>query len=211
MIWQRYIGEITDEPVDVAELVSASDLFTPGRRRVVGAHRRPAGVRAGALRRRRPARDDGGLPRRDPERQADADAGDDRRVPRRDRAVQARLTDGGGSACFPGRHDSPVRAIDPSPPAADDCRMPLPVYTGHFGPAKPKGFSGAPDSGPGRARSDRSPHAASTAPSRTCSRPDRTTSSGSRRRSTVAVCSRSTSSGTTTSGGSIGWCARADR
>ena len=29
MIWQRYIGEITDEPVDVAELVSASDLFTP--------------------------------------------------------------------------------------------------------------------------------------------------------------------------------------
>jgi SpoVK/Ycf46/Vps4 family AAA+-type ATPase len=29
MIWQRYIGEITDEPVDVAELVSASNLFTP--------------------------------------------------------------------------------------------------------------------------------------------------------------------------------------
>jgi SpoVK/Ycf46/Vps4 family AAA+-type ATPase len=29
MIWQRYIGEITDEPVDVAELVSASELFTP--------------------------------------------------------------------------------------------------------------------------------------------------------------------------------------
>jgi hypothetical protein len=29
MIWQRYIGEITDETVDVGELVSASDLFTP--------------------------------------------------------------------------------------------------------------------------------------------------------------------------------------
>ena len=29
MIWQRYIGEITDEPVEVAELVSASNLFTP--------------------------------------------------------------------------------------------------------------------------------------------------------------------------------------
>ena len=29
MIWQRYIGEITDEHVDVGELVSASDLFTP--------------------------------------------------------------------------------------------------------------------------------------------------------------------------------------
>jgi transitional endoplasmic reticulum ATPase len=29
MIWQRSIGEITDEPVDVDALVSASDLFTP--------------------------------------------------------------------------------------------------------------------------------------------------------------------------------------
>ena len=29
LIWQRYIGEITDEPVEVGELVSASNLFTP--------------------------------------------------------------------------------------------------------------------------------------------------------------------------------------
>ena len=29
MVWQRYIGEITDEPVDVEAVVTASDLFTP--------------------------------------------------------------------------------------------------------------------------------------------------------------------------------------
>ncbi|MDQ1511858.1 MAG: transitional endoplasmic reticulum ATPase, partial [Actinomycetota bacterium] len=28
-IWARYVGEITDEPVDVGVLVDASPLFTP--------------------------------------------------------------------------------------------------------------------------------------------------------------------------------------
>ena len=91
MIWQRYIGEITDEPVDVAELVSASNLFTPADVECC-AYRGAAGVRARALRRRRPARHHRRLPRGNPQRQADADAGNDRRVPRRDRAVQAGLT-----------------------------------------------------------------------------------------------------------------------
>ena len=92
MIWQRYIGEITDEPVDVGELVSASNLFTPAdvewSARTAAQH----GVRARALRRGRPACHDRRLPGGDPQREADADPGDDRRVPRRDRAVQARLT-----------------------------------------------------------------------------------------------------------------------
>ena len=39
MIWQRYIGEITDEPVDVGELVSAA---TSSRRRTSSGRRRTA-------------------------------------------------------------------------------------------------------------------------------------------------------------------------
>ena len=125
MIWQRYIGEITDEPVDVGELVSASNLFTPAdvewSARTAAQH----GVRAGALRRGRPACDDRRLPGGDPERQADADAGDDRRVPRRDRAVQARLTRRRHSACL--RPASITRsAITQSAPQPTmvECRCP---------------------------------------------------------------------------------------
>ena len=94
MIWQRYIGEITDEPVDVAELVSASDLFTPAD---VEWSARTAAQRAferehfDGVGQRATTEDFLGS---DPKCQADADAGDDRRVPDRDRAVQARLIRG---------------------------------------------------------------------------------------------------------------------
>ena len=51
MIWQRYIGEITDEPVDVGELVSASNLFTPADVEWSARTAAQTGVRARALRR----------------------------------------------------------------------------------------------------------------------------------------------------------------
>ncbi len=37
LIWRRYIGEITDEPVDVGELVLGEQPLHPGGRRVVAA------------------------------------------------------------------------------------------------------------------------------------------------------------------------------
>ena len=92
MVWQRYIGEITDEPVDVDEIVAASDLFTPAD---IEWAARTAAQRAferehfGGVAR---ARDDGRLPGLDQECQSDPDAGDRRGVRGRDGAVQARLS-----------------------------------------------------------------------------------------------------------------------